>query len=586
MSLRPLATHGPAVPHRGVLEDTTKNVFFSEMHCQEKSACKRLSSELLEFVTTNQKEKCGDEDSAMSAGTRSAKRSLLLASVPPSDPFTKLMDMCARQGQSAYRLPLHGAGPALVDVDGVRALHELLRGLLSADVSTELPDTAMGELDGICGAAATASGLREWMERLRVWEQEQAAIVGEGDDRSRIHMYASATSAALACRTVELHGVQLRRTKKLSFEFDGEEFNLQVGDVTSLSWMGALSGRYTFLGTPHSFIDLLPLARAFCTKTDAVNIVSSAMCAWREECNKLVDAHVPSEAQPVVHLALDQFAVCSGDDAMKQGGPQAPYILAHSSKPGETHTDHDVWNNAYKVGIRQLRAIDSLYDIPSRADQDLLFGDLDVHNLSELASRAWEGDESLSGKTTAGLTDFATTRLYFGRSFPLRLLYPSSLTMPAEFSTYTFIIWPCPRRIWRFWFATSLVFSAIDSLFCGYVSTNAKATMAHMIDDSGQRADVAQILHEVRHGDAFYHSETQPQPEEDDVSNEDDEEDQTNPSAFEQVRARSVISISLRQQMLAKRGEFRKEVRKLCVEALSSTRASSQRAIPVTIAKW
>ena len=94
---------------------------------------------------------------------------------------------------------------ALVDVSSVELLCDVLRPQLAL---TRLDaDLALREIDSICGPAATSAGLREWMERLRVWEQEQASVTGEGDDRSRVHMYASAVSAALVSCTVDAHGI-------------------------------------------------------------------------------------------------------------------------------------------------------------------------------------------------------------------------------------------------------------------------------------------------------------------------------------------------------------------------------------------
>ena len=54
---------------------------------------------------------------------------------------------------------------------------------------TNLPDSAKENISSICNEAATSGGLREWQERLRQWEQVMAAIIGESDDRTRIHMY-------------------------------------------------------------------------------------------------------------------------------------------------------------------------------------------------------------------------------------------------------------------------------------------------------------------------------------------------------------------------------------------------------------
>ena len=86
-------------------------------------------------------------------------------------------------GSKVYKLSSHGG--AQVDVSSVKLLCDVLRPrLAAAHVSLDVPD--LREIDSICGPAATSAGLREWMERLRVWEQEQASVTGEGDDRSRV----------------------------------------------------------------------------------------------------------------------------------------------------------------------------------------------------------------------------------------------------------------------------------------------------------------------------------------------------------------------------------------------------------------
>eukprot|EP00966_Prymnesium_polylepis_P310817 7181327-Prymnesium_polylepis.1 len=42
-------------------------------------------------------------------------------------------------------------------------------------------------------------------------------------------------------------------------------------------------------------------------------------------------------------------------------------------------------------------------------------------DLADRAAKAWEGPKSLNGRASSDLTPFGTTRLYFGRTFPLRL---------------------------------------------------------------------------------------------------------------------------------------------------------------------
>ena len=107
------------------------------------------------------------------------------------------------------------------------------------------------------------------------------------------------------------------------------------------------------------------------------------------------------------------------------------------------------------------------------------------------------------------------------------------------------------------------MFSVVDSTFCGYVPTNAKATVDHMIDTDGTRADLARILREARHGTAFYHSDSQPQPNVetgDDESSDPGEHDSC--SEYELARSRSIISTEIRDRLLSERGEFRKALRK------------------------
>ena len=505
----------------------------------------------------------------MSSGTRSAKRMTLLAPIAPADPLAKLLLMCDRDGSHAYRLPVHGAGfKGLVDLKGVQLLCDVLRARLqSAGVDVDTPHTAMCEIDSICGAAATSGGLREWMERLRAWEQVQAASIAEGDDRTRLHMYASAVSSALVSRVIDWHGVPTNGGPTFCVDYDEEEFTLTSSSLASLSWMCALSGRYTYLGTPKSYIDPLALARMMSERTEAKDINALAMCSWRADCNDVVNELVPLDAQKFVHFALDQFAVCEGSTASRQGCRTAPYILAHSAKSGEPHDKGDAWKNAFVVGHRQLQAYDAMYGT----------------DLAQRASSAWEGPDALNGKRVSDRVPFATTRLYFGRTFPLRILYD---TIPAQFAHYKFIIWKCPRVIWLFYFASPLVFSIMDSVFCGYVPTCAKATVNHMVDHDGERADLHQILNMVRYGEAFYHSDSQPQQDEDVHDSDDEEEEEHSASAYELARARSIISVEVRQRLLTDRGRFRKGLRKLIYQRLLQCRGSSFEMRERSLAKW
>ena len=185
-------------------------------------------------------------------GRRSVRRRTLLLGVDPGTPFYQLMIGCAAEGSHAYKLR-HESG--LVDVTQAADVLRILRDFLP-EGCTNLPDSAMENISSICNEAATSGGVREWQERLRRWEQEKAAIVGEGDNRTRIHMYASTVSAALTSASVSHHGHRVVNEKSVvTFAFDDEEFKMTKRTLSSLSWMGAISGRYTFLGAPKSFID-------------------------------------------------------------------------------------------------------------------------------------------------------------------------------------------------------------------------------------------------------------------------------------------------------------------------------------------
>ena len=394
----------------------------------------------------------------------------------------------------------------------------------------------------------------------------------EGDDRTRLHLYASAVSSALVSLVVELHGVQSsERCPKVCVNYDDEDLTLTWSNMTSLSWMCALCGRYTFLGSPKSYIDPLALARKMSERSEASDINTLAMCSWRHDCNDVVDELVPSEERKFVHLALDQFAVSDGPMASKQGGSRALYILAHSAKPGEKHKTNDMYNRAFTVAHRRLRAYDDMYGT----------------DLAQRAQSAWEGPDSLNGKSTSDLIPFATTKLYFGRSFPLRILDDST---PAQFASYTLIIWVCPRMIWLKFFATPLVFSVVDSVFCGYVPTNAKATVNHMLGHDGERADLQMILNTVRYGEGFYHSDSQPQQDVHD-SDVEEEEEHSISSPYELARARSVISVEVRGHLLNDRGDFLKGLRKLLSDRLIAscsvtTCSGSKMNIERSLAKW
>ena len=169
------------------------------------------------------------------------------------------------------------------------------------------------------------------------------------------------------------------------------------------------------------------------------------------------------------------------------------------------------------------------------------------------------------------MTPFATTRLYFGRTFPLRLLYSN---LQAEFENYVIVIWPCPRVIWIIYFATPIVFSIVDSVFCGYVPLNAKSTALHMIDNDGSRADLEKIIQETRYGEAFYHSASQPQHSVDD-------DDGDTLSDYQLARARTIISKEVRKLLTMQRGVFCKAVREYISRCLKRTGS-----MEATLAKW
>ena len=116
-------------------------------------------------------------------------------------------------------------------------------------------------------------------------------------------------------------------------------------------------------------------------------------------------------------------------------------------------------------------------------------------------------------------------------------------------------------------------FLCYASVFCGYVSTNAKATMAHMIDSDGSRADLESILRETRYGEAYYHPESQPQPsfDEDNDGSKGNDDGRPTPSPYQLARARTMISKEVRQRLLAERGDFRKAVRAFMLGSFTSS---------------
>eukprot|EP00966_Prymnesium_polylepis_P274581 6344213-Prymnesium_polylepis.1 len=65
-------------------------------------------------------------------------------------------------------------------------------------------------------------------------------------------MYASTVAAALVSATVSAHGNRggAYSGAVKTFDFDDEPLRMTFATLLSLSWMCALSGRYTFVGQP------------------------------------------------------------------------------------------------------------------------------------------------------------------------------------------------------------------------------------------------------------------------------------------------------------------------------------------------
>ena len=84
-------------------------------------------------------------------------------------------------GSNAYRLK---GSKGCVDLGQAADVLKLLRAILPETCCTKVPDDAMKHISSICEEAATSAGLREWQERLRVWEQAKAELLGEGDNRT------------------------------------------------------------------------------------------------------------------------------------------------------------------------------------------------------------------------------------------------------------------------------------------------------------------------------------------------------------------------------------------------------------------
>ena len=76
--------------------------------------------------------------------------------------------------------------------------------------------------------------------------------------------------------------------------------------------------------------------------------------------------------------------------------------------------------------------------------------------------------------------------LPLGPFYPLSLLYPS---LGSEYSNYTIILSPCPRVYWPVFYATRIVFNAVDELFTGYLRSSTKSLANHQPVCTGQDPD-------------------------------------------------------------------------------------------------
>ena len=140
---------------------------------------------------------------------------------------------------------------------------------------------------------------------------------------------------------------------------------------------------------------------------------------------------------------------------------RAQFILAHTAAQGERHAHSHNWNRAFGTGLRQLQAVDAIHGT----------------NLAPKAQAAWEGPNSLVGTAVSSAgSNFATKSCYWDRTYPLRLLNPGVGVM---WINYTIGLYLCPRIIWETFFATSLVFSAVDELFTEYLNSHEKSLANH-----------------------------------------------------------------------------------------------------------
>ena len=346
--------------------------------------------------------------------------------------------------ERVFRISFHGSG--LPDFDAVSSLLQLLKKTSIAEsVNFDRVDQIMEDLPSICGTGATPSSARQWQEVVRVWERTEA--VRAPAERERLHLYASAVSASLATGIADRHGIsgfQLKRPPKLTYaeaaaeiehededavdEEDTEEtvaeevFNLDSPSLCDLSWVCAVAGRYVPLSAPRgTMFDPLMYARMLSNRKSAQYQNSLAMCAWRMEQDEQI-VTIDEAARPAVSALLDQFAVVSGAAAAKQGSSKSKYILAHGGKkPSE------LWRNAWQVAYRSLKKVDADYKLC----------------LAPAALKAWAGDEGIDGNAAVKSYGLSTTKLFFGRRFPLQLL--SDELLSSELAGAVIVIWRCPR---------------------------------------------------------------------------------------------------------------------------------------------
>lgn len=496
-----------------------------------------------------------DKSTMPPTASPSSKRRRLAVLSGNAELQTFLKDCTELSDERVFKILDHGAH--LPNVDAVISLLQLLKKTSMAEyVNFDQLDQIMEDLQSICGTGATPSSVRQWQEVVRVWERTEAArVVGE---RERIHLCASAVSASLAAGIADRHGIlghTVKRLGKLVYtdataeiehededegdkedvaeneaENEAEEvFNLDSLALCDLSWTCAVAGRYVPLSAPRGTVfDPLMCARILSNRKGAQDQNSIAMCTWRMEQDAQV-VTIDEVARPAVYALLDQFAVVSGAAAAKQGSSKSRYILAHGGvKPSER------WRNVWEVAYRTLQKVDAAYKL----------------GLAPAALKAWKGDGSIDGNASVKSYGLATTKLFLARRFPLQLL--SDELLPPELTGAVILIWPCPRWWWSVYFCTPIMFSALDSLFCGYVRAEGKASQNHLIDD-GSRADPNEVMMPTPPaGDNFYHSESQPMH----GDAVEDVEDPVMLSTWNEARLRSKILISTRKRLLEERGAF------------------------------